>query len=172
MDLSMSLLGWLHTPACLVAIASAAWLLVTRKGTRRHRQLGNVFTVSVLFACLTSLGIYSRHAWTFAHWFSIFGLVTTGGGWLVARFKQPRVGWRYLHLTLMLLSVYNLIAGGVNEVYLRVTPLRHFWVTAPGVIGITHGLVMLVFTALILLFLVATAVGRPRLKSRAAARAA
>ena len=120
--------------------------------------------------CVTSLGIYSRHVWTFAHWFSILGIVTTGGGWLVARFKQPRLGWRYLHLTLMLLSVYNLIAGGVNEVYPRVIVLRHYWVTAPGVIGQTHGIVMLLFLLLILAFLVATAIGRQRLKSRAAAR--
>jgi hypothetical protein len=164
-DLSMSVLGWFHTPACLVAIAAAAWLLVTRKGTRRHRRLGNVFTVSVLFACVTSLGIYSRHAWTAAHWFAIFGIVTTGGGWLVAHFKQPRLGWRYLHLTLMLLSVYNLIAGGVNEVYLRINVLRHFWRDGFHVIGMTHGVVMLVFLVLILAFLIATAVGS-RLRRR------
>jgi len=166
-DLSMSFLGWLHTPACLVAIGAAAWLLVTPKGTPRHRRLGNVFTVTVLFACVTSLGIYSRQTWTFAHWFSIFGLVTTAGGWLVARFRQPRIGWRYLHLTLMLLSAYNLIAGGVNEVYLRVDALKHYWRDDVRVIGMTHGVVMLAFLALIAIFLLATAIG-PRLRRRAA----
>lgn len=172
MDLSMSVLGWLHALACVVAVLSGAWVIVTRKGTRRHRQLGNVFTATVLFACVTSLGIYSRHVWTFAHWFAILGIVSAGGGWLIAHFKRPRRGWRYLHLTCMLVAYYDLIGGGVNEVYLRVKSLRHVWVDNIEIVGRTHGVVMLVALLLIVTFLIATAVGQARLKRRASARAA
>ena len=127
--------------------------------------MGQVFTVGILFASATSLGIYSRHAWTFAHTFALIAIVSAGGGWLVARFRRPRRGWRYLHLTLMLIAAYDLIGGGVNEVFLRVNALRHFWRDGYTVIGMTHGVVMLVFVVLILVFLTATAVG-PRLRRR------
>jgi len=162
MDLSMSVLGWFHTAACVVAIGTMIGVIVTPKGTRLHRKVGQVFTLSILFAAVTSLGIYSRHTWTAAHWFAILAIVCAGGGWLVARFKRPRRGWRYLHLTLMLVAAYDLIGGGVNEVYLRVKPLRHFWRDGFQVIGMTHGVVMLVFLVLIVVFLIATAVGSRR----------
>ena len=168
MDLSMSVLGWFHTAACVVALATGAWVILTPKGTRRHRAVGRVFTGALVFTCVTSLGIYSRHVWTFAHWFAVFGLAMVGAGWLLARFKRPRGAWRYLHLTCMLLAYYDLLGGGVNEVFLRVKPLRHFWRDGPQVIGMTHGIIMMGSLALILLFLVATAVGRARLKARAA----
>ncbi len=167
MDLSMSVLGWFHTAACVVAIASMVWVIFTPKGTRLHRKVGQAFTLSILFAAVTSLGIYSHHVWTFAHGFAVVAIVSAGGGWLVARFKRPRRGWRYLHLTLMLIAAYDLIGGGVNEVYLRVKPLRHFWRDNFQVIGMTHGAVMLTFLLLIVVFLIATALG-PRLRRRAA----
>ena len=167
MDLSMSLLGWVHTLASIVAMASGAWVIVTPKGTARHRKLGDTFVASLLIACVLSLGIYTRHAWTAAHWFAVFGIVTAGGGFLVGRFKQPRFGWRYLHLTLMLLAYYDLMGGLVNEVFLHVTALRHFWRDGIQVIGMTQGVVMLAFVILLVGFIVATAIGQLRLRSRA-----
>lgn len=160
MDLSMSWLGWIHTAACVVALVSGGWVILTPKGTPAHRRLGGAFTASILLAAVTSLGIYSRGQWTAAHWFSIVAIVSAGGGFLIARFKRPRRGWRYLHLTCMLVAYYDLIAGGVNEVFLRVPSLRHYWTSDFSVIGRTHGVVMLVFLLLILVFLVATAIGR------------
>lgn len=168
MDLSMSVLGWFHSAACAVALAAMVWVVVTPKGTRSHRKVGQAFTLSILFAAVTSLGIYSRHQWTGAHWFAILAIVSAGGGWLVAHYKRPRRGWRYLHLTLMLVAAYDLVGGGVNEVYLRVKPLRHFWRDNFQVIGMTHGLVMMTFLALIVVFLIATAIGARRRAARAA----
>lgn len=167
MNLSMSILGWFHTAACVAALWAMLGVIFLRKGGALHRRMGRVFTVGILFAAVTSLGIYSRHAWTFAHTFALIAIVSAGGGWLVARFKRPRRGWRYVHLTLMLVAAYDLVGGGVNEVYLRVNALRHFWRDNYAVIGMTHGVVMLVFLFLILVFLTATAVG-PRLRRRAA----
>ena len=57
----------------------------------------------------------------------------------------------------------------MNEVYLRVKPLRHFWRDGFQVIGMTHGVVMLVFLVLIVTFLVATAVGSRRRRAPQAA---
>ena len=71
-------------------------------------------------------------------------------GTLAARLK-PR-GWRYVHLSAMLLSAYNLFGGAVNEAFLRVAPLRALAgdsVLASPLVGMTHRIVTLVFVILI-----------------------
>lgn len=163
-NLTVSVVGWFHTAACVAALALGAYLIVARKGTPRHRRFGDWYVGAIVFASLTSLTIYSRHTFNFAHWFAIMALVTSLGGFALGRWHGAGGAWKYGHLTLMLLSYYVLIGGGVNEVFLRVGPLRHFIVPQfTQVVGETHGMVMMAFIALILLFCVATAVGQIRL---------
>ncbi len=71
-------------------------------------------------------------------------------GWLAVRVKPA--GWRYVHLVAMLLSAYNLFGGAVNEAFLRIKPLRAIAgenLLASPVVGMTHGVVMMAFTLLI-----------------------
>lgn len=171
MDLSLSILGWLHTAACVAALGLGGWLIVRRKGTRRHRQLGDAYVVSLLFASFTSLGIYTRHAFTAAHWFAVIAIVLSVAGFSLGRWKRP-AGWRYLHLTCMLGSYYVLVGGGVNEVYLRVKALRPIFFHQRQVVGMTHGLVMLAFILLIAGFLIATFAGRPKRRAAETAQLA
>ena len=114
LDLSMSVLGWFHTAACVVALVA-------------------------------------------------------GAGWLLARYKRPRGAWRYLHLTCMLLAYYDLLGGGGERGASAGEPaVRRLWRDGVQVIGMTHGVIMLGALALILIFLVATAVGQWRFQARAA----
>jgi hypothetical protein len=94
---------------------------------------------------------------------AIGGLVVLVIGYLAVRLK-PR-GWRYIHLSGMLLSAYNLFGGAVNEAYLRVPPLRRLAgeniFTSP-LVGMTHGLVMLVFVFLIGGYVAASIINQAR----------
>jgi hypothetical protein len=57
----------------------------------------------------------------------------------------------------MLLSAYNLFGGAVNELFLRVAPLRAIAgpsILASPVVGMTHGIVMMAFVVLILFYVV------------------
>ena len=163
LDLVSSVVGWAHIIACVVAMLAFAPVMLARKGSRRHRAAGRVYSMSYVVVCVTALGIYSQERFWFPHWLAIGGLAVLSVGYLAARLK-PR-GWRYVHLTAMLLSAYNLFGGAVNEAYLRIRPLRGLAgdnILASPLVGMTHGLVMLVFVLLIGGYVAASLVGQTR----------
>lgn len=167
MNFSMSLIGVFHTLACVLALALGPYLMVARKGTPRHRQFGDIYTGTILFLSATSLTIYTRHAFTAAHWFAVIAIVLSLAGFALGRWHGRGEAWKYGHIFCMVGSYYVLIGGGVNEVFLRVNSLRPLFRTKPEVVGATHGVVMLFFLILILVFMVATAISRLRLMLKA-----
>jgi hypothetical protein len=65
----------------------------------------------------------------------------------------------------MLLSAYNLFGGAVNEAYLRIRPLRGLAgdnILASPLVGMTHGLIMLMFVLLIAGYVAASFVSQAR----------
>jgi uncharacterized membrane protein len=166
LNLSMSVIGFFHTLACILALGAGAWLMVGHKGTPRHRRWGDVYTAAILFASASSLTIYTRHHFTGAHWFGVIAIVLSAGGFALGRWHGKGSAWKYPHIFCMVGSYYVLVGGGVNEVFLRVKTLRPIFRTQPWVVGEVHGLVMLGFLGLILGFMLATAVGAFRLNAR------
>lgn len=159
MNLSMSVVGVFHTLACVIALALGPYMMLARKGTPRHRKLGDWYVAAILFASFSSLTIYTRHAFTAAHWFAIMAIVTAGADFALGRWHgqgATRGGeaWKYGHIAGMILSYYVLVGGGVNEVFLRVTALRHFITPRMGpVVGLTHMTVMLAALLLIAIYM-------------------
>jgi uncharacterized membrane protein len=153
MNLDLIPLGWVHVLASLGAIAAALLILFRTKGTPTHRRRGRVYVALILVTSGTALGIYRLGIFFFPHWFAIASLVTTAIAFAAAHFKRPRVGWVHIHLTMMLTSIYILIGGGINEVYLRVGVLRRLsgGLNSP-MVGNTHIANMLIFLALIVWF--------------------
>ena len=163
LELNLSIIGWVHTFACVVAMLAFVPVMLARKGGRRHRASGRVYSIAYVVLCVTSLAIYSQQRFWFPHWLAVGGLVVLGVGYLAARLK-PR-GWRYVHLSAMLLSAYNLFGGAVNEAYLRIRPLRGLAgdnILASPLVGMTHGVVMLVFVLLIGGYVAASFVSQAR----------
>src|SRR5580704_19433843 len=79
--------------------------------------------------------------------------LTTSLGFAAAHFKVPRIGWVHVHLTCMLASVYILVGGGVNEVFLRVNVLRRLVPSLNSpIVGMTHLAMMISFAMLIIYF--------------------
>jgi uncharacterized membrane protein len=167
MNLEMSSLGWVHTVACLCALATGALVLAGPKGTLRHRSIGRLYLASMLVTNLTALGIYQRGVFFFPHWFAVAALIAITIGFLCVRLRRPRIYWRNVHLTCMVASYYMLIGGGVNEVFLRVRVLHAM---APNVlnsplVGTTHFTVITVFAILIAYFNVRYRSNRPRMSA-------
>ena len=151
MNLDLVPLGWIHSLACLVALAAGAFVFVTPKGTRQHRQVGATFIISQIVLNVTALGIYQLGQFFFPHVLAIITLVLIAVGWVAGRLIRRHGGWRFVHLSSMILSYYMLIGGGVNEVYLRIDALKAILNReGPQLIGMTHGVVMLVFLILLL----------------------
>lgn len=148
--MSLSAIGWIHTFASVVAMLAFVPVMLARKGSPRHRAWGRTYAIAYVALCVTAFGVYSQQRFWFPHWLAIAGLAVLAAGYLAVRLK-PR-GWRYVHLTAMLLSAYNLFGGAVNEAFLRIGPLRALagaeMLNSP-LVGMTHAVVMLGFVLLI-----------------------
>jgi uncharacterized membrane protein len=175
MNLDLVPLGWVHLVASLAALAVGTLVLLRPKGTPVHRRRGRVYALALLVTNVTALGIYRLGVFFFAHWLAITALIVMTGGLLAAHFKVPRRAWLHVHLTCLLTSLYLLVGGGVNEVFLRVDILRRLAPTLNSpVVGLTHLAVQVLFLMLIGYFNVAvlrrTSAKRPALPNEPASR--
>src|SRR3954469_9552690 len=94
----ISLLGWVHSFACLLAIFAGATVLGARKGTRRHRHWGWLYALAMLAQSFLVMGVYrfdiipgpyakpGPHIFGFFHWGSVLTLAAIA----VALFSAPR----------------------------------------------------------------------------------
>jgi uncharacterized membrane protein len=158
LDVDLSFLGWPHAAACLLAMGAFFPIMFTRKGGATHLTMGRIYAIAYLIACVTSLGIYKLHKFWFPHWLAVTGIVMVTAGYLAIRYK-PR-GWRYIHLTAMLLSASDLFGGAVNEAFLHIKPLRAMAgpnLFASPIIGVLQGIVGQLFIGLIVAYAISTA---------------
>jgi hypothetical protein len=80
---------------------------------------------------------------------AIAAVIVTTAGVLAAHFQIPRKVWLHLHLTCLLTSIYILVGGGVNEIFLRVDVLHRLAPTLNSrAVGLTHVAVITLFLAL------------------------
>jgi uncharacterized membrane protein len=151
MRLDLSLLGWLHTVACLVALVLGAVNLAQPKGTKLHRRIGQSYLCVIVFASVTSLGIYRQNRFFFPHRLAIATICLAGFAYAFAHFRWPPKLWLRGHISSIVLTYYMLIGGGVNEVFLRIDILRRLSGGFPSpLILMTHlGLIALTALALI-----------------------
>ena len=115
-------IGWIHSLACLIALATGLLALLLTKGTPRHRLLGRWYSFAMAAANLTALAIYKPipglPAFTPFHWMAVGALA-----WLaIALYAAPRQRiaiWAYLHPLCFLASYYMLVGGLINELFAR-----------------------------------------------------
>jgi len=151
----MSLLGQLHLATAIASLVSGAVvLLMSPKGTRRHRQIGWVYAVSMLLLNGTALMIYRLFGgfgpFHVAALVSLATLVVGVGCALQA--KSNRLGrdlsargrWVERHYYFMTWSYVGLWAAAVSEIATRVPAFR----PRPGQ-GMVFGIVVAVATILV-----------------------
>jgi uncharacterized membrane protein len=151
MRLDLSLLGWVHTLACLAALVLGATNLVGRKGSSAHRRVGHWYLCAILLVSVTSLGIYHLGRFFFPHWLAIATIAFAALAYTFAHFKRPRSLWLRCHIICTVMTYYLLIGGGVNEVFLRVDIVRR---VSGGVGSLMNGLVHLILMGLTLIVLI------------------
>lgn len=141
----MSLVGWLHTGAAVVALTAGAGVLVQRKGTRRHRRLGWLSVVGMVTLNVTALLIYrlSGHFGPF-HAGALLSLATVVAGVLQAVRRQPPDGWVERHYYWMTFSYVGLLAAAASEAATRLARTT-FW----GAVALASAAVLAVGTALV-----------------------
>jgi uncharacterized membrane protein len=151
----MTLLGQIHLVSAIAALGSgAAVLLISPKGTTRHRQMGWVYVVSMLVLNVTALMIY-RLFGGFGP-FHVAAIVSLAGllpGVLAARrAKSARLARNQLarghrveqHYYWMAWSYVGLCAAAVSETATRLPIAR----PGPGA-GLAFGIAVAVATLLV-----------------------
>ncbi|MGD0189170.1 MAG: DUF2306 domain-containing protein [Rhizomicrobium sp.] len=182
----ISILGWIHSLACIAALLLGALTIVAAKGTPSHRRNGRLYVAAMVLANLLSLGIYKgdigAHGFApgtfgFFHWLAVAALAFVLAGFYAA-LRQARGLWAYLHPTSMVLSYYVLVGGLINEAFARVDALRGLATTivhgqprfGSFVLGMTHMAAMLATVLLIIVFGIRTWLYRRSAKRTAANR--
>jgi uncharacterized membrane protein len=132
----ISLIGWLHSVACLIAIGTGAYILAARKGTKIHRRLCWWYAGAMVALNLSVMVIYrfdflpgtqskpGPGIFGFFHYGALVELAAVALAVFAASRQRRNSVWAHVHAQAMLGSYYGLIGGLINEMFFRVVPLR------------------------------------------------
>lgn len=122
----------LHIGCAISALIFGFCVLLVRKGTRSHKQLGYAYFFNMLGLNISALFIYklTGHFGPF-HGAALASLLTLIAGFIPAYRRLPRERWLEFHYEFMNWSYVGLIAAGVSEAATRL-PSAPFW---PAVIA-------------------------------------
>jgi uncharacterized membrane protein len=131
--------GLIHLVSSIVTLISGTLVLIMRKGTIRHKQIGYVYVISMVVLLLTAFMIYRLfNGWGIFHYTTIGSLLTIGLGMIPIWTKKPAKKWKYMHFSFMYWSVIGLYSAFAAEVLTRIPETSFF-----GMVGIAFGIIML-----------------------------
>lgn len=145
-DFVKSSLGWFHLATALLAMVTGAFVLATRKGTKRHKQVGYLYVFLMLLVCGSAMGIYHLTG-TFGifHTTAIVGFLTLAAGIIPMLMKNIERKYKAVHIWFMYYSVLGLYAAFASELIVRI-PDKPFYT----MVGIATGSIFLIGTVFIL----------------------
>lgn len=115
--------GLVHTVASLLAILFGTWVLLARKGNRRHRQIGYAYTLTLGIVLFTSFFMYNLFGgFGIFHVFAIVSSVTLAAGMIPIIRRKPK-HYVALHYNFMYWSVIGLYGAFLAEILTRIPPL-------------------------------------------------
>lgn len=134
-----------HIGTAVSALVFGLCVLVTRKGTRLHKQLGYAYFFNMLGLNISALFIY-RLTGEFGpfHASALASLVTLIAGFIPAFLRLPHGRWLELHYELMNWSYVGLVAAGASEAATRL-PAAPFWpavVAGSAIVFIVGGMLI------------------------------
>ena len=131
-------IGLLHLLSSTIALIAGAMTLMMDKGTKRHKQIGYVYVVSMLILLTTAFMIYRLFdGWGIFHYATVASLLTLAGGMVPVLIKKPEHSWRSMHFGFMYWSVMGLYAAFAAEALTRIPNSPFF-----GMVGIATFVIM------------------------------
>lgn len=154
MEFLPTLISWLHTLTAASALLLGGYILFAKKGTKNHLKIGQFYLLCMILTNISALFIYTAFGkWFFPHTLAVITLVVLAIGIYFSR-KRNYKHWIKIHLSSFIFSYYMLIGGGINEAFLRIKPLQPYFYNNAQIVGLTHFVAMVLFTVLILYYLV------------------
>ena len=133
-------IGGVHLLASMIALAMGTQVLWMDKGTQLHRQIGYVYSASMLVVIITAFSIYRLFGgFGVFHILAIVSFVTLLAGMVPVLLKKPRNNYMSLHFSFMYWSVIGLYAAFVSEMLTRIPESPFF-----GMVGFATLVVMII----------------------------
>src|ERR1700761_5442558 len=131
---NISVFGWLHSLACIVALVAGTYVMVARKGTRSHRLWGWWYAGAMAVQAITIMAVYrfdiipghkpAAHTFGIFHWMAVASFVLVALSIFAAARQRRSLAWAHVHAHAMLASFYLLVSGLLNEMVVPILPLR------------------------------------------------
>lgn len=122
--------GTIHIVFAITALAIGAAMFFQKKGGRRHRSFGYLYSAALLLVNLSALSVYreSGEPGPF-HILALISLATLGAGIIPAFLRKPPSAWMSRHAYFMSWSYVGLVAAGVGQMATGVSEL-------PGIVAV------------------------------------
>lgn len=131
-------IGLVHLLAALLATVAGTTVLFMQKGTKRHKQIGYIYVISMLLLIATAFMTYRLFGrFGVFHYGAIISALTIIAG-MVPTIKKKK-GWIYRHFAFMYWSVIGLYAAFASETLTRIPETPFF-----GLVALATGVVMLI----------------------------
>lgn len=131
-------LGLLHLVSSVLALIFGAFVITTKKGTRRHVRVGYFYFCSMIILLSTSFLIYRVfNKFGLFHYMAVLAFIVLALGMIPIWFRWPEKGWKMMHYNFMYWSVVALYEAFTAELLTRI-PSSPFL----GTIGVAIALVM------------------------------
>lgn len=144
--------GSIHLIASIIALITGLFVLITTKGTRTHKQVGYVYSISMILLNLTAFMLYNLYGkFGIFHWFAVISCLTLFAGLYPVLTKNSK-NYLLTHFNFMYWSVVGLYCALIAEIFSRLPkivltetgePMTAFY---KGV-GIGIGVVMMIAVA-------------------------
>jgi len=114
-------MGGVHTISATIGLLTGAYILLSPKGTKIHKQMGYVFCVAVVLVNASALFVYDFNGGKFSvfHYLIPVSLLCLGYGILPALKKKRSANWKNKHIKGMNGAALGLWAAGATEYFVR-----------------------------------------------------
>lgn len=120
----------IHIAVAITSLLLGAVVLLQKKGGKRHRTLGYLYSAALLLVNLSALSVYEESGGPGPfHILALISLATLGAGFVPAFLRKPKHAWSSLHAYFMSWSYVGLVAAGLAQM---ATKLSHL----PGAVAV------------------------------------
>jgi uncharacterized membrane protein len=114
-----SLTGLIHLIVSIIALVTGLFVLTTKKGTKNHKQIGYVYSISMILVNLTAFMIYKLYGkFGIFHWFAVISCLTLIAGLYPVLTKKWK-NYLLIHFNFMYWSVVGLYCAFMAEIFSR-----------------------------------------------------
>lgn len=125
--------------ALIFSLIFGTIVLLLKKGTKRHKQFGYAYLISMIISIITTFITYGLFiSWEIYHYTTTISLLAIILGMISIWTKKPVNSWKYFHFSFMYWSVIGLYA--TVAAILSLVPGSPIF----GIVGIAVGVIMII----------------------------